>query len=337
MNVYDFDHTLYPGDASLAFWRWCLRRHPRMLLRLPAQGLALGLWLTGLWGRTRFKEAFFAFLRDLPDPLTEVCAFWAADATGMASWYLTSRREDDCIVSASPTFLVQTCPWLPQECTVIATEMAPCTGRITGKNCRGEEKVRRFRERFPTASIDRFCSDSLSDAPLAALATRPFLVSKGQLTPWVAPAGLRHTMAGFRSVRFLRFLFCGGINVATGVGFAWGFSLALQANVAFVAGYALSHALSYVLNARLTFRQRPTCAGYLRYIVAYLPNFTIQNGMVLLFHNLLGVPKTTTYLASALLAIPVTFIALSCYAFARRHEKAWAVGARGPHDISGRP
>ena len=77
MNVYDFDRTLYPGDASLDFWRWCLRRHPATRRFLPGQLFFFGLWLTGLCGRTRFKAAFFAFLRAVPDVPAEVAAFWA--------------------------------------------------------------------------------------------------------------------------------------------------------------------------------------------------------------------------------------------------------------------
>ena len=223
------------------------------------------------------------------------------------------------MISASPGFLVRACPWLPPSATVLAAEADARTGRISGRNCRGEEKVRRFRERFADTPMDRFVSDSLSDAPLAALAARPFLLRRGALVPWAEGArGVRRVAAHFMSVRFLRFLFCGGMNVATGVGFSWAFALFLQANLAFVAGYALSHAFSYLLNAALTFRARPTLAGYGRYIVAYVPNFFIQNALVALLHNVWGVAPFQAFLASALSAIPITFLALVFYAFARR-------------------
>lgn len=318
MNAYDFDRTLYPGDASLDFWRWCLRRHPATRRFLPGQLFFFGLWLTGLCGRTRFKAAFFAFLRAVPDVPAEVAAFWAERTDAVAPWYPTMRRADDCVVSASPAFLVRACPWLPRTATVLATETDSRTGRISGRNCRGEEKVRRFRERFPAGAIERFYSDSLSNAPLAGLAAQAFLVRRGAPLPWAEGAGgARRVAAHFLSVRFLRFLLCGGVNVATGVGFAWGFACFLQANVAFVAGYALSHALSYLLNAALTFRARPTLTGYGRYVLAYIPNFLIQNVLVAALHNAWGVPPFWAFLASALLAIPITFLALVFYAFAR--------------------
>ena len=58
------------------------------------------------------------------------------------------------------------------------------TGRYSGPNCHGAEKVRRFRQRFPDARIDGFFSDSLSDSPLAELARSAWLVQGDRLLPW---------------------------------------------------------------------------------------------------------------------------------------------------------
>ena len=44
VNVYDWDKTIFPVDSTVAFVRWCLRRHPgviwpllRTLALLPVQ------------------------------------------------------------------------------------------------------------------------------------------------------------------------------------------------------------------------------------------------------------------------------------------------------------
>ena len=58
------------------------------------------------------------------------------------------------------------------------------SGRIEGENCHDTEKLRRFRAVFPESKIEEFYSDSLSDAPLAELADRAFLVKKGKLSAW---------------------------------------------------------------------------------------------------------------------------------------------------------
>ena len=67
---------------------------------------------------------------------------------------------------------------------MIASQVDPKTGLYTGINCRDEEKVRRFRERYGDAEIDDFYSDSQHDIPLAKLAKRAFLVENGDITDW---------------------------------------------------------------------------------------------------------------------------------------------------------
>lgn len=314
MNVYDFDGTLYRGDASVDFWRFALRRHPLLIRFLPGQGWAIARLMLGLIDRGRAKACFFCFLQGLPDPDQEVADFWQSrPAKYRAAWSQLSL--DDCIITASPDFLIRTCPWL-QGLPLIATRMNPQTGELLGENCRGAEKVRRFRKAFPESSIDGFWSDSLSDAPLANCARTAWWVRRGRCLPWPQEIPLFHRLrAHFCSSQFLRFILCGGFNVLTGVGFAWAFSFLLQANAAFVAGYLLSLFFSYLLNASVTFHARPTLPAFLRYAIAYLPNFLIQNLTVALIYNLLAWPKLLAYLLSALLGIPLTFLALKCFAF----------------------
>ena len=35
IDVYDFDGTIYDGDSTVDFTRFCLRRHPAVLAGLP--------------------------------------------------------------------------------------------------------------------------------------------------------------------------------------------------------------------------------------------------------------------------------------------------------------
>ncbi len=314
MNLYDFDGTLYRGDASVDFWRFALRRHPQLVRFLPGQGWAVAMLMLGLIDRGRAKAGFFRFLNGLPYPEQAVADFWQSRSVKRrAAWYQPSRK--DCVITASPDFLIRACPWL-EGLPLIATRMDPRTGELLGANCRGAEKVRRFRETFPKATIDGFWSDSLSDAPLAHYAQTAWWVRRGRCVPWPQELPLSHSLrVHFCSSQFLRFILCGGFNVLTGVGFAWGFSFLLQANAAFVTGYLLSLFFSYLLNASVTFHARPTFPAFLRYAIAYLPNFLIQNLTVALIYNLLAWPKLLAYLLSALLGIPLTFLALKCFAF----------------------
>ena len=178
MNAYDFDKTIYPGDSATHFWWYCVRRHPAAFSSaLRALG-PLSKGLAGRLSRGEVKQALYTCLRYVPDPENEAAAFWDGHIDRIYPWYLERKRDDDLIISASPAFLIgEACRRLGVRW--MATPMDPSTGVIPGKNCRGEEKVRRFREAYGDAAVEEFYSDSLSDRPMMELAARGYLVKKG--------------------------------------------------------------------------------------------------------------------------------------------------------------
>ena len=68
--------------------------------------------------------------------------------------------------------------------SLIASEVNRVTGEYTGENCHGPEKVKRFRALYPQGRVERFYSDSLSDSPMASLAEKAYLVTKGECVLW---------------------------------------------------------------------------------------------------------------------------------------------------------
>jgi hypothetical protein len=179
MIVYDFDKTIFRGDSTARFFAFCLRRHPRILRRLPEVIAGAALLALGKADRTGFKGRLFCFLQDIPDVEAEVSAFWAANKRRIKPWYLNQARPGDLVVSAGPEFLLRpVCPRL------IASRIDPKTGAYTGKNCDGEEKVRRFRAAYGDTPMEAFYSDSLHDAPMAACAVKAFLVKGDRILPW---------------------------------------------------------------------------------------------------------------------------------------------------------
>ncbi|MCR4621260.1 MAG: HAD-IB family phosphatase [Clostridiales bacterium] len=182
MNVYDFDNTVIRGDSSFLFYVWCLRRHPKILQRLP--GVAWYAFKYLKKDKQRFKQHMFGYLNDLADPEKELSAFWDRHMSRVKAYYLRRKRADDVIISASPEFLVAHAMARLGVNSVIASPVDERTGMYSGLNCHGEEKVRRFREEYPEAAINEFCSDSLSDSPLARLAEKAFLVKGEKLLPW---------------------------------------------------------------------------------------------------------------------------------------------------------
>ena len=183
MNVYDFDNTILRGDSTVRFFVYCLARTPRMLLRLP--GIAWGALFVLRRDKQGFKQGMFGFLRDLKHPEEMVSAFWKKNIRRVKPFYLQKKRDDDVIISASPEFLIAPAMALLSRARVLASPVDLHSGLYTGKNCHGEEKVRRFREAFPDGKIDEFYSDSHSDDPVARLAKQAYMVKGEKLEKWV--------------------------------------------------------------------------------------------------------------------------------------------------------
>lgn len=183
INVYDFDNTIYRGDSSFDFFCHCARRLPRVLLCAAGALPWLLMMLLGMAEKTRVKERFYRYLRQVPDVKQEVDRFWRTHEKNVKAWYLDQKRAGDLIISASPEFLLH--PVMERlELSFIASRVDPETGRYDGLNCHGKEKVRRLRESRPEVEIDRFYSDSCHDAPLAGIAREAFMVKGDRIGPF---------------------------------------------------------------------------------------------------------------------------------------------------------
>ena len=188
MNVYDFDKTIYNGDATLDFWRFCLRRSPGVWLALPWQLLSAARYALQIWEKTRFKEGFYCFLPYVKNVDKAVEDFWRQQEQKLYPWYLAQKTGEDVVISASPEFLLSPiCEKLGVH-AVIASRVDKHTGKYTGKNCYGEEKPKRFARQFPLAAVDGFYTDSLSDLPMLLAAQRGYLVKKGVPVPFEGKA-----------------------------------------------------------------------------------------------------------------------------------------------------
>ena len=183
MNVYDFDKTVFLHESSSMFFLFCVKKRPKALLNLPRAGLYGFLCALRLCSLTRFKEVFHGYLRYVPDAEILAEAFWDIHQRDIPNWLPPLLPEGGLVISASPEFLIAPmCRRL--GLSWMGTRMDIHTGHIDGENCRGSEKPRRFRERYPDAPVDVFYSDSLADSPMAALSRAAWLVHGHDLSPW---------------------------------------------------------------------------------------------------------------------------------------------------------
>lgn len=180
VTIYDFDHTIYDGDASLDFIIFCLRRYPSLWKYSIGMLISLLNYILGHGNRKRFKQEAFALLKDLNDVDDITTAFWDVNEKKIKSWYSDRHKDSDIVISASPEFLLQPIIQRLGVKTLIATKMDKRTGVITGKNCRGTEKVRRLKNYDSSIKVLDVYSDSLSDKPIFDLATGSAYIVKGK-------------------------------------------------------------------------------------------------------------------------------------------------------------
>lgn len=184
MNVYDWDNTIYRGDSTVDFVRYCWRKRPKCLLNLP-RTLVFGLlYVLHLVPKLTFKQNLYRMFRYIDDMESLTEEFTGTHMDHVKRFYRAGQKPDDVVISASPEFLISSFCARTRIRTCMASRVDIRTGVYDGLNCHGEEKVRRFREAFPDGVIDSFYSDSYSDDPLAKLASEAWLVKGDELKPW---------------------------------------------------------------------------------------------------------------------------------------------------------
>ncbi len=184
MNSYDFDKTIFNPDSSYLFTVYSITHHPVAVIRALPKLICQAVKY--IFKKTDFKtlkESSFGFLKYLRDVDADVDRFWSKRFSRIEPWYLKQKQDDDIIISASPEFLLR--PVADKlGVRLLATRMDSKTGLIEGKNCHDEEKVKRLREAYPDAVVDKFYSDSLADTPMAEIAKSAYIVKKDVLKPW---------------------------------------------------------------------------------------------------------------------------------------------------------
>lgn len=184
MNVYDFDKTIYDGDSTADFYIFSLKRHKKILLLAPSLiGAFLKFYVFKIGTKTQFKEKMYKFLKycDIQKDITD---FWNINIDKIKPFYKNQQQKDDVIISASHEFLLAPICKTLKINYLMASVVDEHTGKYSGINCHGEEKVRRYREMFGDTKIHEFYSDSYSDTPLAKISEKAFIVKGNRLLDW---------------------------------------------------------------------------------------------------------------------------------------------------------
>nr|MCR5652530.1 haloacid dehalogenase-like hydrolase [Ruminococcus sp.] len=144
---------------------------------------AVRYYVLNIGTKTIMKENMYRFLTKI-DAEKDIKDFWKQNKIKIKMWYKNQQKPDDLVISASPYFLLKPiCEYLGIK-HLIASRVDVKTGKYTGENCHGDEKVKMFKEQFGD-KIDEFYSDSYNDEPLARMSEKAFMVKGSEITEWI--------------------------------------------------------------------------------------------------------------------------------------------------------
>ena len=176
MNAYDFDGTIYYPDCAVSFALWCVRRHPSLWFTYVPKLVKSGILLKRKKiQRFMFERTFFSFLCQIDDFDEQIEKFWDKHIKNISAWYLEQKRDDDLIISASPSCIIEP---IARRLGVnfVATEYDREVGAFLDNLMFAREKAAYiFDHGFP--EIENFYSDSLADTPMALIAEKAHLVT----------------------------------------------------------------------------------------------------------------------------------------------------------------
>jgi phosphatidylglycerophosphatase C len=193
--VFDFDGTLFQGDATKDFCWFYYRKNPLKSYYFLVQ---LAYWFInhlGLMSTTKFKSKFIAFLNNNDAQLIDhlLTLFWEQKRALVRKNLLekiTKLKENGVytiVVSASPElFIKDFCLSLGID-AVIGSQLIVKNNKYSLlKNCRGKEKLIRLKQAIPGFEIVVAYSDNEDDAALLKLAENGFWVDKkGRISPFI--------------------------------------------------------------------------------------------------------------------------------------------------------
>lgn len=193
--VFDFDGTIYKGDATRDFCWYFYQKKPLRSYYLLIQLASWLLWRLKLLTTTQFKSTFIQFLNRIEgEQITGLLnSFWEEKKSLVhANLVLEiSRLKKEgvhiVVVSASPELFIKTfCLSLGVD-TVLGSELKVLNNKYSLLiNCRGQEKLKRIKRAFPDFELIAAYSDNKDDDVLLKTAKNGYWVDrKGRLIPFL--------------------------------------------------------------------------------------------------------------------------------------------------------
>lgn len=181
MRIFDFDNTIYDGESVFDFFLFSVKEKKSLIKYAPIVIYITLMYEFGFLSIDKLCELASRMSKviiDNKDNATDLIRkFWEIHAKNLKQAYLEQLREDDVIITASPSILIDGIKDKLNTKNIICSEMCIETGKLEFL-CFRENKVKAFKERYPNAIVEEFYTDSYNDKPLMEISKKTYLVKK---------------------------------------------------------------------------------------------------------------------------------------------------------------
>ena len=196
LAIFDIDYTITRKETLMEFFKYIVSKDIKNIKFLPRALYSGAMYGIKVFDERRVKECFLKFIENIDEAelakLTKsfyderISKILYKDAVDMIK-KLKNEGYMVVLISASPELYVKEFYAIKEVDLIIGTKFAFEDGKfirkMDGKNCKGEEKVRRLNEVLKEKNIkvdfknSYMFSDSLSDKPLLDLVGNPYLIN----------------------------------------------------------------------------------------------------------------------------------------------------------------
>ena len=196
LAIFDVDYTITKKETLLEFYKFMLKRDPRLIRFAPRALAASFFYVFKVFDASRAKENFISFIDGMKqEELLELTKefykktlshIFYEDAIDTMK-RLKNKGYKIYLISASAQFYLDQFYNIQEVDKVIGTifkcEQGKYSRKIDGENCKGQSKVKRLLAVIKEENIEvdfkqsYMFSDSLSDSPLFELVGHPYLIN----------------------------------------------------------------------------------------------------------------------------------------------------------------
>lgn len=196
LAIFDVDYTLTKRETLAEFYWFMIKKSPKLIIHAPKGIISAFLYAVKILDSQTAKENFIAFIDGMQEENMQklVEEFYEKKLSKIiytdAIDTMKKLKSEGCkvyLISASAEFYLNELYKIKEVDKVIGTRFTSVGGKysrkIAGKNCKGDEKVRRLMEVLKEEGMEvdfknsYMFSDSLADLPLFNLVGNPYLIN----------------------------------------------------------------------------------------------------------------------------------------------------------------